>query len=419
LTRQTRGLFIQTMRSTFISLVIAGCESVDGSALYWNTVEAARAAARRAAGDEAAALLAALLLQGLCGIMQPHGRIRRHRAPVKKMFIAMAVLPFICRSAAAAPAAPPPPSQQSTVTLSNGVVMPRILLGMGLWCNTERCPAPAKPCADCYNDGEAAADIALALANGFHGIDTALGYGNQRGVGAAVRSRPAGTVFVQTKIPGCGSRNASECAAQAEANIATDIRELGLEGPIDSVLIHGPPGPHGAACKEPASCAAAVAQWQVLERTYVAKKVRSIGVSNFCATCLECLTRGGATIVPHVNQIQYHAGMPGADPTGLISYNLQHKIVPQAYSPLGNYATHSLLRANITHAVGETYNRSAAQVALRWVIQNNSSLCVAANKASYLAEDSHIWDFQLSSADMQRLNTWAGAQEDPTRGTCV
>jgi hypothetical protein len=146
--------------------------------------------------------------------MQPHGRIRRHRAPVKKMFIAMAVLPFICRSAAAAPAAPPPPSQQSTVTLSNGVVMPRILLGMGLWCNTERCPAPAKPCADCYNDGEAAADIALALANGFHGIDTALGYGNQRGVGAAVRSRPAGTVFVQTKIPGCGSRNASECAAQ-------------------------------------------------------------------------------------------------------------------------------------------------------------------------------------------------------------
>eukprot|EP01049_Picozoa_sp_SAG25_P013910 SAG25_NODE_2288_length_1752_cov_0.912886_2_plen_173_part_00 len=140
-----------------------------------------------------------------------------------------------------------------------------------------------------------------------------------------------------------------------------------------------------------------------------------------------CATRekweSALTTVQHssskVNQIQYHAGMPGADPTGLISYNLQHKIVPQAYSPLGSYATHSQLRANITHAVGETYNRSAAQVALRWVIQNNSSLCVAANKASYLAEDSHIWDFQLSSADMQRLNTWAGAPEDPTRGTCV
>ena len=65
----------------------------------------------------------------------------------------------------------------STVVLSNGVVMPRVLLGMGPWCNDPvRCPAPAKPCHDCYNDTSAAADIKLALANGFAGVDTALGY---------------------------------------------------------------------------------------------------------------------------------------------------------------------------------------------------------------------------------------------------
>lgn len=69
----------------------------------------------------------------------------------------------------------------STVVLANGVVMPRVLLGMGPWCNDPvRCPAPAKPCHDCYNDTSAAADIKLALANGFAGIDTALGYVSPR-----------------------------------------------------------------------------------------------------------------------------------------------------------------------------------------------------------------------------------------------
>jgi|EP01043_Picozoa_sp_COSAG02_P046325 diketogulonate reductase-like aldo/keto reductase len=111
--------------------------------------------------------------------------------------------------------------------------------------------------------------------------------------------------------------------------------------------------------------------------------------------------------------------MPGADPTGLISFSLEHHIVPQAYSPLGNYATHSLLRANITADIGAAHSKSAAQVGLRWVIQNNASLCVAADKASYLAEDIDIFSWTLSAAEMKRLDEWAGAQEDPTRGSCV
>ena len=83
--------------------------------------------------------------------------------------------------------------------------------------------------------------------------------------------------------------------------------------------------------------------------------------------------------------------MPGADPTGLISYSWEHQVVPQAYSPLGNYATHSLLRANITAEIGAAHSKSAAQVGLRWVIQNNASLCVAADRANYLAEDIDIF----------------------------
>lgn len=116
---------------------------------------------------------------------------------------------------------------------------------------------------------------------------------------------------------------------------------------------------------------------------------------------------------------RYHAGMPGADPTGLLSYSWKHHVVPQAYSPLGNYATHSLLKANITAEIGAAHSKSAAQVGLRWVIQNNASLCVAADKGSYLAEDIDIFSWSLSDAEMTRLDEWAGAREDPTRGSCV
>lgn len=58
-------------------------------------------------------------------------------------------------------------------------------------------------------------------------------------------------------------------------------------------------------------------------------KTRVIGVSNYCSTCIECLQET-AVKFPMVNQIQYHAGMPGADPTGLISYSKKNFIEPQA-----------------------------------------------------------------------------------------
>ena len=64
---------------------------------------------------------------------------------------------------------------------------------------------------------------------------------------------------------------------------------------------------------------------------------------------------------------RYHAGMPGADPTGIVSDAKARGIVIQAYSPLGNYATHSLLKANITNEIGRAHNKSAAQVGLRLV----------------------------------------------------
>ena len=95
-------------------------------------------------------------------------------------------------------------------TLSNGFELPLVGLGMGPWCNTPKCPAPAKPCADCYDNASAAADVILAASVGITLIDTALGYGNQGGVGDAVRRFPGGRehAVVQTKVPPCGGTTA-------------------------------------------------------------------------------------------------------------------------------------------------------------------------------------------------------------------
>ena len=85
------------------------------------------------------------------------------------------------------------------------------------------------------------------------------------------------SVFLQTKVPGCHSGTAASCADKTKQDFETDLNELGLPF-VDSVLLHGPPGPHGAACKSDASCAAAAGQWGALEKLYAANKTRSIGV---------------------------------------------------------------------------------------------------------------------------------------------
>eukprot|EP00041_Stephanoeca_diplocostata_P008766 m.130316 g.130316 ORF g.130316 m.130316 type:complete len:333 (-) comp17466_c0_seq22:137-1135(-) len=308
-----------------------------------------------------------------------------------------------------------------TVQLSNGVDMPLIALGMGPWCHTPKCPPPQGPCGDCYNNTEATADVLLAFKQGFAAVDTALGYGNQQGVGVAVNDLGRENIFLQTKVPVCTGDNVTACAEQTFANVQLDLDALNVSF-VDSILLHSPPTGHGSmkgqACAPGILCDLAVAQWTTLEHIYEAGKARSIGVSNYCQRCLECL-QNRTTVVPMVNQIQYHAGMPGADPDGLISYCKTRGIEPQAYSPLGNYATHSLLHANITAAIGRAHGVSPAQVGLRWVLQNNVSLVVAADNQTYLREDQAIFNWSLTDAEMDELNTQAFAPEGPTRGSCV
>ena len=97
-------------------------------------------------------------------------------------------------------------------------------------------------------------------------------------------------------------------------------------------------------------------------------RVQAIGVSNFCQSCLKCLEGSdGHSIVPAVNQIQLHVGQGSADPgPGLLSFCSQRGIVVQGYEPL---AGGSLASNAFCSAIALKYNKTAAQVALKWVLQ--------------------------------------------------
>ena len=131
------------------------------------------------------------------------------------------------------------------------------------------------------------------------------------------------------------------------------------------------------------------------------KKVKAIGVSNFCQSCLSCLKD-----VPAVNQIQVHAGQGSKDPgPGLLSYCEQKGIVVQAYEPLagGALATDAMCKA-----IGANHQKSAAQVALKWVLQRTPSLAVRAGSAAHLEQDLDVFDFTLSASELAQLDAKKG-----------
>jgi 2,5-diketo-D-gluconate reductase A len=187
--------------------------------------------------------------------------------------------------------------------------------------------------------------------------DTAENYRNQKGVGAALKGLPRDSYFLTTKTVPCTAETEAACTASTTKDFLGDLEDLGLEY-VDLILLHGPSNRGGKCTKS--ACAKDLGQWKAYEALYKAGKAKAIGVSNYCVSCYECLIGApGVTVVPAVNQIEFHAGM-GPDPAGIVSYSEKHDIVVQAYSPLGNG---QLISDNQLKTIGAkmTPPKSAAQ----------------------------------------------------------
>lgn len=149
------------------------------------------------------------------------------------------------------------------------------------------------------------------------------------------------------------------------------------------------------------------AQWRAFTDMLERGETLGIAVSNYCPCHLDCiLDDPDLTVVPVVNQLKYHIGM-GADPHDMIADNYARGIIPQAYSPLahGSLASSADIDAVKPHYRG----KSTAQIAYKWVLQHDVSVCMSADDSDHrvtqeFQEDMDMFDWTISDADMSTLD---------------
>ena len=268
-----------------------------------------------------------------------------------------------------------------TYTLNNGMLMPKI--GLGTWQQTKQ---------------QAHDSVAAALAAGYLYVDTAQMYQNEDAVGAAIAESgiDRDTLTISTKIDASikDYRHAAESIDESLAALNMDY--------IDLLLIHAPrpwnqmevPNVHPSRGNNYYEENLAV--WQAMEEAVQAGKWKSIGVSNFNNEDVKNILDNGS-ITPAVNQIIYHIGMtqdvnqPFDEANGLLV---------EAYSPIG---TGRLLRMPELQDIAAHYNRSVAQLAIRYALAKGTLPLPKANHPEYVAQNADV-DFEISPADMQLLD---------------
>nr|WP_304523657.1 aldo/keto reductase [Actinocorallia sp. API 0066] len=255
----------------------------------------------------------------------------------------------------------------NAIELNNGVMMPR--QGFGVWQ---------------VSDDEAVTAVGLALKAGYRGVDTASAYGNERGVGRAVRESglPRAEVFVTTKL-----WNGDQGFDNALKAFDRSLEHLGMEY-VDLYLIHWPmPGRDQY-----------VDTWRALERIAAEGRARAVGVSNFLVPHLERLA-ADTELVPAVNQIELH---PYLTQTELRAYHARHGIATEAWSPLGQ--GRGLLDDPVLARIAAEHDRSPAQIVLRWHYQSGDIAIPKSVTPSRIKENHTITDFALTPTEMTTID---------------
>ncbi|KOP65226.1 glyoxal reductase [Bacillus sp. FJAT-18019] len=245
-------------------------------------------------------------------------------------------------------------------TLNNGVTMP--WLGLGVWKTKE--------------GEEVIQSVKSAIAAGYRSIDTAAIYGNEEGVGQAIRESGVSRdeLFITTKV-----WNDDQGYEQTLQAFETSRKKLGLDF-LDLYLVHWPGKDKY------------LDTWKALIHLQKEGLVRSIGVSNFQIRHLQHIIEDTG-VVPVVNQVELH---PLLSQKELLSYARENGIVLEAWSPLmqGNLDQPTLVE------IAEKYGKTVAQVILRWDIQNGVIVIPKSVKEHRIRENAGIFDFELSAEDI-------------------
>merc|ERR1740138_1858344 len=267
------------------------------------------------------------------------------------------ILCLLCVSAVAASAS------DDFVTLNNGLKMPVASFGLQV-----------------VDDDTAKTQVVQALGVGVRNLFASVLADNQPGVGEGIKA--AGVKRSDLFV--CGSANTGDCSSADECD--TNLKDLQLDY-VDMIMLDYPSS----------SCDNIKGQWKAFEEMLAAKKTKSVAVSNFSPDQLDCLVGKNST-TPTLNQMPYSVGH-GTDT--VVADNAKRNIIVQAYSPLGSG---SLVSDTDCAAIGKKYKKSAAQVALKWILQHNATFSTNCDQKNYMQEDIELFDFTLSAADMKTLD---------------
>ena len=257
--------------------------------------------------------------------------------------------------------------------LNNGYGMPCI--GYGSW----KTP-----------DGETAvAAVRSAIEAGYRHIDTAASYKNEASVGQAIKESGVerSELFVTSKL-----WNTERGYEKAKLAFENTLKELQLDY-LDLYLIHWPAAKHQFENWEEIN----LSTWEALRDLYKEGKVKAIGVSNFLPHHLDALVK--TEVVPMVNQIEFH---PGQMQRETLEYCRKHQITVSAWSPLGNG---KMLSDPALTAIAEKYQKSVAQICIRWCLQNQVIPLPKSLNPSRIKENMQVFDFEISKEDMDVINS--------------
>ena len=254
-----------------------------------------------------------------------------------------------------------------TVKLNNGVEMP--ILGFGVF--------QVPDLVECERS------VLDAIETGYRLIDTAASYQNEEAVGAAIKksSVPREELFITTKL--WIQSNGYEDTKKA---FETSLNKLQLDY-IDLYLIHQPFGD-------------VYGEWRAMEDLYKEGKLRAIGVSNFQPDRLIDLIIHNE-IVPAVNQVETHPFHQQVDSQKFFAEN---NVQIESWGPFAE-GKNDLFKNELLANIGKKYNKTIAQVVVRWLTQRGIVAIPKSVRKERMAENFNVFDFQLSAEDMEAIKT--------------
>ncbi|KAM3918284.1 putative oxidoreductase YtbE [Leptodactylus fuscus] len=268
--------------------------------------------------------------------------------------------------------------QQQTVTLNNGVTMP--LLGLG----TFRMRG--------LESITQAVDAALEY--GYRSFDTASVYRNESDLGQALRQLlpkyglSRSDIFITSKL------SPSDLGPGARDACLKSLSDLGLDY-LDLYLIHWP-GKQGWRSDDARNPAIREETWKALEDVYQTGAIKALGVSNYTVAHMAQLL-GSCRVPPAVLQVEFHPRLPQ---TSLLSWCQQNGVHLQAYSSLG--CGHLLENVEVCK-VAKAHGRTPSQVLLKWALQQGVGVIPKASSSVRIKENFNVWDFELSSEEVELL----------------